>query len=252
MDYNTKTDLVIYKTTNYDQFHFFRSNRKITKNSALESEILKSNKLKYCPILVTSDLYVIDGQHRLEIARKHGLTIYFMIDNEGVEQDLKMLQSGKRWKQEDFIHHHATIGNDAYRFLQDMVAKYGISVSAFLMCFSKDKWHGSSINMLRSGDLQIKESKEMIAYILEQYVEVRRAVCKIIRENKIHREFEIALIDIIRMPRYDQDRFLHALNKHPDHVCETYEFRTRTRIRERLIKDVYNNKIKRKSLRLVA
>ena len=74
------TQIVVYETTDYEQFGKLKGNRNI--NEAQVIGIRNSiEKIGYqpVPILVNERLEVIDGQHRLEAARTLGIPIYFII-----------------------------------------------------------------------------------------------------------------------------------------------------------------------------
>jgi hypothetical protein len=66
-------------TKDYDLFQPFFFNRKLKKNNLknLETSMSKQNLMHLHPIVVTKDYQVLDGQHRLEIARKLGLEVHY-------------------------------------------------------------------------------------------------------------------------------------------------------------------------------
>ena len=98
----------IYQTSNYDKFTNFLGNRSVTsvKSRHHIEKLMESMKKSYLPqpIIVDENFSVLDGQHRLEAAKKLKLPIYFMtmtnlgnivIDKEGKEYDMFQLQ--RQW-----------------------------------------------------------------------------------------------------------------------------------------------------------
>ena len=80
MTYTKKTDLVIYETNDYEKFKLLGLNRPLTDNHSLEQVIKENNLLKYNAMIVTPDFEVLDGQHRLEICKKLGMPIFYIIN----------------------------------------------------------------------------------------------------------------------------------------------------------------------------
>src|SRR5258708_2908989 len=70
----------IFASCEYDSFKILNSNRKLNKLhlKRLEEIISVNNRLHLHPILVNADYEVIDGQHRLSVARKLGVPIYYI------------------------------------------------------------------------------------------------------------------------------------------------------------------------------
>lgn len=54
----------IYQTRDYSQFKISKRNRAVVGKQIVKS-IIEKNLLPEKPILVTSDMHVLDGQHRL-------------------------------------------------------------------------------------------------------------------------------------------------------------------------------------------
>jgi hypothetical protein len=71
---------VIKKTKDYDTFKnlAFNKDKQRSHLNALKNCIEKENLLHLHPILVNNKMEVIDGQHRLEVARELGLEVYFI------------------------------------------------------------------------------------------------------------------------------------------------------------------------------
>lgn len=70
----------ILKTSSYTRFNSMRGNRKVSERHvrSLVNSISNRNLLAANPILVDEAMNVIDGQHRLEAARKLNTPIYYI------------------------------------------------------------------------------------------------------------------------------------------------------------------------------
>src|SRR5690348_12851099 len=70
----------IQKTNDYQIFKKMDGNRNLDRFHLrkLSSSIQKDNQLSVHPIIVNKDFYVIDGQHRLEVAKSLGLEIFYV------------------------------------------------------------------------------------------------------------------------------------------------------------------------------
>ena len=73
----------IYKSNNYSAFKKIEWNRSI--NLGNYKKLLDENKKEFqlhkFPIIVSSDLSIIDGQHRFEVSKELNSPIYYIIDN---------------------------------------------------------------------------------------------------------------------------------------------------------------------------
>tara|TARA_R100000406_G_scaffold5018_1_gene3432 strand:- start:3002 stop:3784 length:783 start_codon:yes stop_codon:yes gene_type:complete len=106
---------------------------KSTKNRDISPRILeevrqmtKTHGRIIAPVIVTSDWYVIDGQHRLEIAKEMGLSVPVFVDEavshskdalkvEEIVSDVNNYQSS--WTLLDHVKHNAARGSKAHQML---------------------------------------------------------------------------------------------------------------------------------------
>lgn len=246
-----KTDINIYKTKNYDLFKFFDSNRRITKNDPLKKEILSCNKLKFHPIVVNPDFFVIDGQHRLSICKDEDLEVYFIIDNDSLESDINKVQSSKSWRNSDFLHYYMKRGFSTYIFMDKMIKEYGISVTSFIRIFAIAKEGVTVSRAFRQGSLLLNMSTHEVEYTLELYRKVRLKTKVYLGANKFHRDFEISLLWLISQKDFCVDQFLKSVKKSPDVFCAAYEFNRSDNIKDFLVNKLYNLCSKKKSHKII-
>jgi hypothetical protein len=96
----------VENTKNYEIFKLLKGNAPINilhLNLLIEA-IQKKNLLASRPILVNEKMEVIDGQHRLESAKRLNLPIYYITTNDLNITDISTLNSNQRnWKMEHYL-----------------------------------------------------------------------------------------------------------------------------------------------------
>src|ERR1700733_4973703 len=97
MNKDKYVEIKVYVTTNYDQFILLPENRPVKGNIVADS-IRKENLLFDNPILVTQNLEVLDGQHRLAFARDQQIPIYYKIAQITKRQHIALLQKANPWR----------------------------------------------------------------------------------------------------------------------------------------------------------
>lgn len=118
----------VYQTTDYDRFCIMKQNRVVSVGHVrkLVGLISKRNLLHMVPILVTEELEVIDGQHRLAAARELGVPIYYQI-NDLSGDDIAMLNSAsKNWVGADYLHYWAALGEPDYKALAAFMNRHPV------------------------------------------------------------------------------------------------------------------------------
>lgn len=100
----------IQHTKNYEIFRKMEGNRHLDLKHLrkLRSSILRENQLAIHPIIVNSQMSVIDGQHRLEVAKELGLEIFYVKSDD--VSDSHLIEGNvnqKSWEVENFIDYFA-------------------------------------------------------------------------------------------------------------------------------------------------
>lgn len=145
---------MINSTTNYEQFEFSEANRAIdaTHVRRLKRNI-KTNGLVQ-PIIVTSDGYIIDGQHRYHACRELGVPIQYVVRESMNMADVVELNNlSKRWSMLDKVQSFAAQGNDHYikllEFYEECITvdpKFSVRAASFIA--------QGSASMARSGSVR--------------------------------------------------------------------------------------------------
>jgi hypothetical protein len=164
-------DLSIHKTFDYGLFKFFEYNRETDDNhiAALEASFLQGDDTHLNPILVTSDYFIINGQHRYMACLNLNKPIYYIIDHNYTKNKLLVHNTlHKSWRADDVINYYKELGYIEYIKLYDLLKKYKFKVTTFreLACNSEPK---RFYQQLRDGvyklSLEQDEIKTIDAYV---------------------------------------------------------------------------------------
>lgn len=240
MAYTKVTDIKIYETTHYDQFVKLSSNRPVSRNKALETAIKKENKLKYNPMIVTPAMEILDGQHRLDIAQRLQTPIYYIIDNEGQEDDSQKMNIGNRnWTLEDHLHFFSDKGIYEYQILKNCLSIFPVKASLLIECFSIS-YAKKTINEFKSGKLKLKVNEHQIKDILNKYEELLDLFKHYSNKHIMSKRMQTNLIQIIQHPNYDHNRFINAIHRYPDEFIKANAFNERETCMRVLLDNIYN------------
>lgn len=124
---------MIQKTTNYNLFKTIEGNRDLNPNhlAKLAMSVAKKNLLQYAPIMVNESMEVIDGQHRLEVARQSKLEIYYtIVPRARLDEVMELNTTLRNWKLTDFVNSMIVTGNKEMQYLRNFCEEYGISITA--------------------------------------------------------------------------------------------------------------------------
>lgn len=159
--------VIIQKTEDYKLFKFVRGNRIPSKGHLyhLTKSVLKKNLLPYEPILVNENYEVIDGQHRLMVAKSNKLPIYYIIAEGLGLEDVQMLNSNMSvWSARDYMNSYADLGNSHYILLRDLVTMYSLNVGNVLTLITQEdsrKWM-----LFKKGQFIINDLKQAEEIVL--------------------------------------------------------------------------------------
>lgn len=131
----------IESTTEYGIFHAIKGNREISKPhvNRLIKAIEKENLLAYSPIIVNKQMQVIDGQHRLEAAKKLKEPIYYIIDPDAtIDEVMSLNANSKIWTSVDFANSYAERGKLEYIALLDFSKRHDLTIPICIEIVSAD------------------------------------------------------------------------------------------------------------------
>lgn len=122
----------VQSTTHYDLFKVLPGNRKVNSQhvESLRKSIDLNGFISQNPIIVNENHYVIDGQHRLEAARKLGEPVYYVMLKGGDLESVQLLNATQRpWLIDDYLESYIELGNKEYVYLKEFCEKWEIPVS---------------------------------------------------------------------------------------------------------------------------
>lgn len=126
----------IKTTKNFKQFSLLEYNRTVCPAHVkrLKHQISIQNDLHLFPIIVTPDLEVVDGQHRLQAAKELNIEIHYLIDgNYNSQKIITFNNNQRRWSIEDRLKFYSETGNEHYVKLNDLVKDIGFSLPCLLI-----------------------------------------------------------------------------------------------------------------------
>jgi hypothetical protein len=159
---------MIEKTKNYDLFKFRKDNRANIDKGHVEkiaNSIKARNLLELKPILVNSNMEVIDGQHRLLAAKMLEVDIYYQINHDLESKDVIAMNSSKQWVLKDYLNYYAKNDYIHYKNLIIFMKTHSLSLNIALNIL---------IGRTRDG---FKNFKEGTFEFEEKYVEKNISIC---------------------------------------------------------------------------
>jgi len=133
-----------YQTTDYGMFKMLEGNRLLNEskiNKILADIKGGTNLLPHYPILVDSNMNVLDGQHRLYCAKKLKLPIHFSVSM--VRLDIfkiaRINSRVERWKMKDYLNCYMRKDFKDYKMLSNFMAKYGFNINVGMQLLRNPK-----------------------------------------------------------------------------------------------------------------
>ena len=160
---NVNSEERIYKTKNYKMFSKMRGNRKIdnTNLRRIQASVKEINLLSKQPILVNDKYQIIDGQHRLKIAEKLKIHVYYIIGKKlQLEEVQKLNNVSKKWELADYMESHAKLGKEEYIYMKQFYETYKLPISTCVLLLSGNRNdYGESF---KNGKFKIKSKENAV------------------------------------------------------------------------------------------
>jgi hypothetical protein len=212
----------IYKTMDYNKFKILESekNRSISEKhvNMMAEALLKENFLVHEPITVSSDYYILDGQHRYFAASRANVEIYYEIDPTITMKKIMDKNAGTlHWHATDYLNYYASIGNKSYLYLKKLMLRYdNCSLATIFLAIGR----GTNIwDKFRKGDFvfdfNIVENSR-IELLLTRTYNILNHLKEIMLENKeILRTklFQNSVLLFLKKDDVDYEFFIEKLNK---------------------------------------
>lgn len=123
---------------------------------------MRKNLLASNPIIVNEKYEVIDGQHRLEVAKNCNLEIYYTVQPKSNLEDVQRMNSfTKAWTLNDFIDSYIARGNNNYVILKSFMEKYGLAPSTACGILyeggKRERPTQTIIEDVKNGDFEVRQ-----------------------------------------------------------------------------------------------
>jgi len=249
---NTKSrEIRVKASKDYDMFNSIEHNRPINQNhvNKLITSIERSNDLHLHPIVVTPDLKVIDGQHRLKAAEFLKIPIFYVTDSNYTEDKLMLLNSNQmNWSIENYIEFWAGKMKDDYIYLRNLKREFDIPYLVLCTWILPDD-SGRICQIIKDGKLKIARNGIGEMNLRKAWVIVDMMKDRNYRPLKIYKQkaFHYALRKFFFTPILDEERFYERFENYP------YDIFYRSAWGEYIdqFADIYNFNMKNKRLKVI-
>lgn len=167
-------EVKILKTKDYSIFKMLPGNRILAerKIKLLINDINHGNNfLKYFPILVDSEMNVLDGQHRLFAAKKTNSFIYYIIADKKIDISLvaSMNSRSSSWNQKDYLNCYIRRNNPNYQKVQSLMEETQVKISTAIQLLTGDniKEYGGALIAKRfmSGQFEATNYEKVVLFM---------------------------------------------------------------------------------------
>lgn len=242
MSYTKQTDLSIWETTEYDKFSFFDENREVSNNHVLERNILENNRLHLNPIIITTDFKIVDGQHRFLIAKKNGLPIFYIIEEDIGVRDICYLNLGRdNWTRFDYITFYAKLGFPNYIKLESILKKYTMNYKS-IMQFVASSQNRYVDERIKNGKFEMKKDIEYIFQILDLAQEVYDDIKNVLNFRKLSVALQVEIIRLCAHPEFDLARMKKQIVLYPTALMRANSHNKKRYVQQCFINETYNKK----------
>lgn len=137
------------QTTDYEMFKKHPKNRDLDEFTVtkLQRSISIKNLLEFRPIMVNSKMEIIDGQHRLEAAKRLGVPVFYQIEPDAEANDILILNTNQKcWTQVNYLEFFAKEGKQHYIDLYRFMKNHNLTLSMSLAFLNQDSGNGSKFH----------------------------------------------------------------------------------------------------------
>lgn len=228
----------VYKTDDLEMFKFTKFNR----NVLFTDEMLKQAKEGFIsPIIVNEYMVVIDGQHRLEHAKKAGVPIEYIIKPGLNEHDIvRMNTTQRKWNMLNYIESYANQGSEEYVSLLNLLNKKYASTTV-VISVARNQTTSTGVNkLIKSGEFEFINFEETLNFL--KYYEKFRKETDTPKRTKV----ALALYSLFRIEVFDGDRLIRkVLQKKFDDDLRVKGYNLSEALKEFI--DKYNDKLSQDS-----
>lgn len=156
-------------TKDYDIFKKLHGNRPVSNRHVrnLIESIKRENLLKYHPITVNENFEVVDGQHRLEAAKKLGIHIHFIVKVGSTYKTAGVLNfATEEWSFYNYLENFSKNGYPDYIKVSDFIDKHDVTLNRFKYLLS-EKQKYIYLKSFKYGDFKLIDNLSDISNKIE-------------------------------------------------------------------------------------
>lgn len=203
-------------TNNLSQFKTMYGNREVQEDHVkklLASFSENPHLWSLSPILVNTRSEVIDGQHRLEVAKRLGVGVYFIQVSVGGLQDVQIINSrSKRWSELDYAKSYADMGDENYKTYYEMRKKYGLSHSIIVQLLSRSGRGTMKNRNFKDGGFVVSDKNFAISFC-ENIMQLSE-----IYKGAKTRSFCNAFLSCLENEDFSREKFMKKLLRYPNRI----------------------------------
>ena len=228
----------VYQTTNYDQFKLSEKNRNILLTVKQFNAFKEDGVIS--PIFVNEDMVVIDGQHRLEYAKRTNTPIeYIVIQGLGDDTIVKLNTTQRAWSTIDYIEAYANDGSQNYVDLVKLVKRFNNLKATVIATIATDVPDGGSITRsIKDGTLKEINMPEAI-----EKLELIESVFEGEPRLKPRQTLVISIYNLLKIKKFDLRRLIIKMNALREKDMNSVKYDLATAYKSTVTKtllDVYN------------
>lgn len=205
-------------TQDYEVFEKHAGNREVDDKAVkkLMESIKEKNMLMLRPIIVDKNLKVIDGNHRLEAAKRMQIPVYYVVDETLESQAMYLLNNAqKNWTLSDYLNYYVNQGNEEYIKLNQFISKEKTPLNIAFQLLNGSR-SGGFFKTFRDGkyvfpdEKEFNESMEKKERILEtiDYIKRKTSGLKLYLSRVT---FYSALVEFFNIKSFDYTVFMTKL-----------------------------------------
>ena len=151
-----ESKMKLFETSEYSIFKSHAQNRNLHEKSVkkMEESILKYGLIQ--PIIVSSDGYIIDGQHRLSACMRLGRDVTYVVNYSLTSKAvMEANNTQKKWTADDWVKHYAELGNVDYISLRNCTKKWSKRLTSGKIQYAFYKGTTSPSSSIKKGEYKI-------------------------------------------------------------------------------------------------
>jgi hypothetical protein len=203
----------MFVTRDYAKFRITDANRDTDPRDVAElvEEMRRKPFTREFPIVVNSHMEVMDGQHRLQAIEQLKLPLYYIVSERMTMQDVAQAQAvTKAWTLDNYMAYyvrHARANRTDYIRVQEIVGKYGVSVSTALALGAVGRSVHPEFKQGRLNYARYEHAKRVL-----EYAQDFRGVYNEWNNGWFLR----ALSSVVEHPNYSHERMMSKVRQWPD------------------------------------